>query len=141
VGSLPFCHLTFRGKIERAGYPKTVKTVGDAIRKRPMDLGLRQLDVARIIGCNEMTVVNWELGHTAPSIRQITKVIAFLGFDPLGSGGTMAEKLVNHRKRLGITQKELALNLAIDPSTLARWERGERRPTGRFLEKVQAIGI
>ncbi len=30
-----------------------------------------------------------------------------------------------------------ARDLGVDPSTLAKWERGERVPTGRFSELVQ----
>jgi hypothetical protein len=33
--------------------------IGEVIRKRRLDLGLRQIDVAKFIACNEMTVVNW----------------------------------------------------------------------------------
>jgi transcriptional regulator with XRE-family HTH domain len=36
-----------------------------------------------------------------------------------------------------LTQKELAKRLGVDPGTLARWERGEREPTGRFAESVK----
>ena len=34
------------------------------IRKRRLDLGLRQIDAAKMIGCEEMSVVNWEKGAT-----------------------------------------------------------------------------
>jgi len=37
---------------------------------------------------------------------------------------------------LGLSQKESAKRLGIDPSTLARWERGEREPAGGFLKIV-----
>ena len=29
------------------------------------------------------------------------------------------------------------MQIGVDPSTLARWERGEREPTGAFLERVK----
>jgi DNA-binding transcriptional regulator YiaG len=39
--------------------------VNEAIRKRRLELELRQIDVATIIGCDEATVVNWEKGHAS----------------------------------------------------------------------------
>ncbi len=38
---------------------------------------------------------------------------------------------------LGLSQERAAARLGVDSGTLARWERGERRPVGRFLEMVE----
>jgi DNA-binding XRE family transcriptional regulator len=59
-------------------YPKAVKTIGDAIRKRRLDLGLLQKDAAKIIGCDKTTILNWERGHTHPSANRIPQVVIFL---------------------------------------------------------------
>jgi transcriptional regulator with XRE-family HTH domain len=59
-------------------YPKEVKTIGDAIRKRRLDLGLRQQDVARIIGCDQMSVLNWEKGYNKPTINRMWGIVRFL---------------------------------------------------------------
>jgi len=63
----------------------------------------------------------------------------FLGFNPFQNGDTLAHRLANHRKALGMTQKEFARQIGVDPSTLARWERGEREPTGRLLDRVNSV--
>ncbi len=55
----------YQGK-RLSDYPTTI---GEAIRKRRRDLGIRQVDAAISIGCNEMTVVNWEKGHTKPQSK------------------------------------------------------------------------
>ena len=60
-------------------YPREVKTVGEAIRKRRLDLGLRQRDVGAIIGCDKMSVLNWEKGHTSPATNKISDIRSFLG--------------------------------------------------------------
>jgi transcriptional regulator with XRE-family HTH domain len=60
-------------------YPKEVTTLGDAIRKRRLDLGLLQKDVAKIIGCDQTTILNWEKGHTHPRANQMPEVVKFLG--------------------------------------------------------------
>jgi transcriptional regulator with XRE-family HTH domain len=38
-----------------------------------------------------------------------------------------------------MSQKELAGRLGVDPSTLAKWERAERVPTGGFLGRVRDV--
>jgi transcriptional regulator with XRE-family HTH domain len=136
MDALPFCKVTLHGMrcpqrpyfTQVKKYPANPKTIGEAIRKRRLDLGLRQVEVAKMIGCDEMSIVNWEVGHSTPRINRVPDVIRFLGCNPLPTGGTIAERLVAHRKARGITQKEFARELGIDPSTLARWERGEREP-------------
>jgi transcriptional regulator with XRE-family HTH domain len=146
MGSLPFCYLVLRGVrcphgpylTEKKGYPTSPKTIGEMIRKRRLDLGLRQVDVANIIGCDEMSIVNWEKGHTAPRVNRVAGVVKFLGFNPFPNGDTLAQRLVNHRKALGTTQKDFARQIGVDPSTLAGWECGERKPTGLFLGAVIA---
>ena len=133
--ALPFCYLTLRwlrceqGPYFRkhAGYPANPKTIGEAIRKRRLDLKLLQKEVARTIGCTTLTLVNWEKGHTVPSVHHMAGVVRFLGFNPLPNGDNLAQRLVNHRRALGVTQKSFARQIGVDPSTLARWERGERK--------------
>jgi len=121
---------------EKKGYPATPKTLGEDIRKRRLDLNLRQIDVAKIVGCDEMTVVNWEKGYASPRIHHMPKVVEFLGFNPLQNCDTLAQQIVSHRTALGTTQKDFARQLGIDPSTLARWERGECAPTGMYFRRV-----
>jgi DNA-binding XRE family transcriptional regulator len=60
------------------GYPAKPRTIGEAIRKRRLDLGLRQIDVARIIGCNQLTIINWEKGHMQPQTNKIARIERFL---------------------------------------------------------------
>ena len=51
----------------------------------------------------------------------------------------MGEQLVRQRTSLGLSQKEAAERLGVDPGTLARWERCERDPAGVFLQRVRAF--
>jgi transcriptional regulator with XRE-family HTH domain len=37
----------------------------------------------------------------------------------------------------GFSQKESARELAVDPSTLAKWEQGKREPAGAFFVRVK----
>lgn len=122
-------------------YPRFPTTIGEHVRKRRLDLKLRQIDAAMIIGCDELTVVNWEKGHTQPSVNRMAGVVKFLGFNPLPNGDSLAQTLVNHRKALGVTQSHFAARIGVDPGTLGRWERGEREPDKIQLRKLGLAGF
>jgi transcriptional regulator with XRE-family HTH domain len=64
-------------------YPKELKTLGDHIRKRRLDLGLFQRQVAEQIGVDETTIWNWECHKSSPQVHNISAVVRYLGYDPL----------------------------------------------------------
>jgi DNA-binding transcriptional regulator YiaG len=49
----------------------------------------------------------------------------------------IGQKIRKKREREGLTQKALALRWNIPWNTVARWERGERTPTGLYLTMVE----
>jgi len=51
-------------------YPKTPNTLGEYIRKRGMEQGISQVELAKAIGVNEMTIVNWEIKARIPRIAR-----------------------------------------------------------------------
>jgi transcriptional regulator with XRE-family HTH domain len=109
-------------------------------------LRLLQRQVAEQIGVTKATVHNWETNHSSPSFRDMPAIIRFLGYDPIPASTEWAARLVQARTRLGLSQKESAYRIGVDPSTLARWERGDREPTGNlafrastFLSAVEAV--
>jgi transcriptional regulator with XRE-family HTH domain len=63
----------------------------------------------------------------------------FLGYNPFPVPQNIGEQLVQYRKMQGLSQEEFARCLKVDPATLGRWERRERRPEGKFLAKVKAV--
>ena len=66
-------------------------------------------------------------------------IIQFLGYNRLPAASTLAEQLVRKRtsRGLGLSQKESAGRIGVDPGTLANRERGERQPTGEFLGRAR----
>ena len=79
---------------------------------------------------------NWELEHTKPSIRQIPRVIEFLGFDPFPSPQCRSERISAVRRRLGMSQRELAVRLGVDSKTVCDWESGKHRPVQELALKL-----
>ncbi len=119
--------------------PTDPQTVGDHIRARRIALKLMQKEAARQIGTDVASVRNWEANRSQPEIRFMPAVIRFLGFNPLPPATTFSERLVRHRTGLGIPQKVAARQIGVDPGTLARWERGQRAPTGALLKAATAF--
>ena len=117
--------------------PTELNTIGDHIRRRRLEQKMLQKELGELIGLTENSVNNWEANTSTPEVRYMPAIIEFLGYNPLAPANTVAEKLVRQRTTQGLTQKQAAELLAIDQGTLARWERGEREPADKFLERVK----
>jgi DNA-binding XRE family transcriptional regulator len=130
---LPFCSITLTAQ-KPTKLPRILNTIGDHIKKRRLELGLFQKQVAEIIGVDECTVTNWEKGRTSPALRLLPKTIGFLGYSTsIGDTDTVGAKLLRYRKSRGMTQKGLAKQIGIDATTLGRIEKGR----GRCLEAIR----
>ncbi|MEX1138902.1 MAG: helix-turn-helix transcriptional regulator [Bacteroidota bacterium] len=117
-------------------FPKSLVTIGNHLRARRLELKLLQKDVARLIAVDETTVYNWERGYTKPPLRHMPKILEFLGYDPSpNEPRTIGEKLLKYRRDRGMTQKELARQIGIDPTTLSRLERNKNRCFSSVLKK------
>jgi transcriptional regulator with XRE-family HTH domain len=84
--------------------------------------------VAERFGVTEMTVGNWERGREQPTIRHTAAIVGFLGFDPEPALDSLPGRLRAIRRRLGLTQADLAARLGQDEHQICRWERGRQKP-------------
>jgi transcriptional regulator with XRE-family HTH domain len=116
-----------------------LKTLGDHLRKRRLDLGLRQSDLARQLGVWTSTVNTWENHHFDPEVQHVPNIVRFLGYDPFGPPPSgFAARLKAARIAAGLTRDRLAARLGIHPATVAKWERGEAQPTPALRRRLQA---
>ncbi|MDP2652210.1 MAG: recombinase family protein [bacterium] len=138
IPALPFCHvqLTATRPLPPA-YPRELKTLGDHLRKKRLDLGLLQKDVALHLGVTETSVYSWENGHSSPRLDLLPKVLSFLGYVP-GDIHSLdfGDRIVAIRQALGIRQEDLAREMGVDPSTLARWEKGKSKPFSASRRRI-----
>ncbi len=119
IVSLPICNVELKSKKpNKKPYPKELKTYGDHIRQKRLDLNLSQPQVARIINVTTETITNWELNKNEPTITHIPTIISFLGFQPI----LIENPIKRYRIEKGLTQEKLARILEIDPGTLSRIE-------------------
>ena len=119
-------------------FSRPLITVGDHILKRRLDLRLEQKLVAKIIGTDKCSIANWEHNRSRPRIRYLPKIIDFLGYIPkdLFTANTFGEKIHVYRKIHGLTQKQMADKIGIDPSTVRYMENGKHKPTKKMIKKI-----
>jgi len=137
--ALPFCHFTLKApKPLQKAYPRELTTIGDHLRKKRLDLKLFQKDVAKIIGCDECSIWNWENNYNEPVLKFIPKIIDFLGYVPYDvSKLSFGERIKIIRQSNGLTIRELARELGVDPKTIWNWEKGEHKPTKELRERLE----
>ena len=115
-------------------------TLGDCIRARRLELKLTVKKCAQNLKVEAKTVHGWEKHRHQPSAGVEKRIIVFLGYNPLPVPTTLAGKLLTYRKCLGLSQSAMAKKLGIDPTTLARMERGKsRNPSAKTLCKVEPL--
>ena len=62
-----FCRSMLKAdKPKVFAYAPELKTLGDHVRARRLDLGLFQKDVAELVGVSTDTVTNWEKNRSEP---------------------------------------------------------------------------
>jgi transcriptional regulator with XRE-family HTH domain len=114
-------------------------TIGDHLRKKRLDLGLLQREVALLLRSTECSVYLWETNRTSPTLPFLPKIVEFLGYFPFDPGWTPGERLIWIRRYLGLSQEAMARRLKADPGTLAKWETGKKEPKGGFLIRLQKL--
>jgi transcriptional regulator with XRE-family HTH domain len=137
------CHFTLLAKIPPSrAYPVSLTTLGDHLRRRRLDVKLLQKDVAGILGVDTTTINNWERNRCQPRLPLFPKIAQFLGYSPFPTEAkhTIGQAIRAYRLMHGLSQKKLARALRIDPTTLARWEKGRSKP-GPALRKRVAVFI
>jgi transcriptional regulator with XRE-family HTH domain len=130
-------------KPEKSAYPKELKTLGDHLRKRRLDLGLLQREVAQLLGVDVDRVCQWEMGHRQPNVSLVSRIIDFLGYVPGEPATSFPEALRIARRSAGLSQEQLAHRAHVDETSIAKWERGDTIPfpatvqrLSRFFKKI-----
>jgi ribosome-binding protein aMBF1 (putative translation factor) len=104
-----------------------------------MELGMLQREAASQIGCSLASVTSWEGNHAQPKASQLPGIICFLGYAPLEPAEPWPARFARARQAVGLSRKRLAAELAVDESTVTRWENGQGRPLTRLRERIRAI--
>jgi transcriptional regulator with XRE-family HTH domain len=121
-----------------ASYPNNPSSIGEHIRKKRMDLGLLQADIAKQLRVSDETINNWENGHRVPQINFYPRIFLFLGYNPVVlDENTIAGKIFAYRCRFGLSYRSFGKQLGVDASTVRGWEHGKCQPKNEILIKLQ----
>lgn len=107
-----------RRRRPRSTYPSELKTLGDHIRARRLDLGLSQATLAKRFGVNRNVVTAWESNRQDPMLALMPKLLKFLGHKLPPQDEALEERLRSKRRELGLTQKALGKLLAVSHKTV-----------------------
>jgi DNA-binding XRE family transcriptional regulator len=135
---LPFGPISLKTFKKRA-YVEHPTTLGEHLKKRRSELGLFQKEAAETLRVNGWTYLGWEKDRKKPTARMLSRIIQFLGYDPLPSGDSIPQQLLACRRILGLTQRSAAAELAIDEGTFWRYETGECNPNGERLARIREV--
>jgi len=117
-------------------YFESPKALSDHLRKRRLELGLLQQDVALRLNVSVWTYRNWENGRTTPGAMIYRRIVEFLGYYPHPTPQTLGHRLCKIRRRLGLTSSQAARLAQVDQHTFLMWECGKWTPTVRTRAKV-----
>ncbi len=127
VAFLPFTGVRLKTAKLR---PPTIepKTLGEHIRRRRIEAGLLQREVAEQLQVRVTAIVAWENGRQIPEDHRIPVIIRFLGYDPLPPADSWGERIRHRRQQLGLSRKALSQVVGIHEMTLLEYEHGKRQP-------------
>jgi DNA-binding XRE family transcriptional regulator len=100
------------------------------LRRRRLELGLLQREVAERLGADHSTITNWEPNRTKPALRFLPRIINLLGFDPSAPGASLGERVKAWRHRAGSRRTySLGSSASTRPRSAAGSETSEFKRT------------
>jgi len=131
------CKTTLRAERPPApGYPATPTTLGEHLKRRRLDLGLTQRQVAKQLGVNSWTVINWEQNRTQPLVALLPRLYDFLSYCLWRPCRSLGDRLRLRQEVAGMSRRECAKYLGLDEGTLARIEACVTKPARSTAAKL-----
>lgn len=135
---MPFVRISLKC-LKQLDFDFRPQTLGQHLRKRRLELGLTQADVASQLGMSPFTVLNLEKDRRRPTLGVLAVLIRWLGYDPLPAPVTLQEHMQATRRVRGWTVREAAKQLGVDPATWSIWERSGRVPWKVYQRRLEAF--
>ncbi len=96
--------------------------------------------MARRIGVQPESIINWILGRMQPRISVCPKIIEFLGYNPFTADtSTLGGRIKMYRIQHGLSQKCLAALSGLDEISICQWEKNDKTPLPNKLKKLEKI--
>lgn len=129
---LPFGRIELKGQKSKP-FAEQPATLGEHLRKRRLELGLFQREVAKLLASDPHSITEWEKDRAKPGIRFWPAIIAFLAYDPHPEPMTLGERLRVKRRALGLSIADAAARMGVDEGTFGKWERGTGEPIRKHV--------
>jgi DNA-binding transcriptional regulator YiaG len=105
-------------------YNLNPQAIGEHIRKKRIESGLLQKDLAVVLNTCEDTVTGWESQRSKPVISWYPKIIQFLGYYPYDHPADTAAGLIERcRHVLGLSYEKLGKLIGVHGSVIVDWKR------------------
>lgn len=78
IPALAFVHVELKTKPKALQLLENPLDIGQHIRKKRIEMGLKQSELAKLLGVCEDTITGWENGRTLPQIRNLKNINLFL---------------------------------------------------------------
>ena len=136
---------------------KQPQTLGQLLRKKRFDSGLRQAEAAKRLDVSDRTLSVWECDRTYPAWEYWPRIIAYLGYDPFTDSSlgrpkgnethgvafsssespiTLGQKLMKRRLDLRKNQLQCAEEIGVSIKTYSAWELGRRSPSKHMRDRI-----
>ena len=120
-------------------YLEDPKTLGEHLRKARIQRSLSQPQVAQILGTDAETILNWEKNRCTATPKWAKKIIEFLGCLPFEWKDKDLKTQVKYARIMaGQNQKQMGIEIKVDPSTIYKILLGKSTPLPETIEKIQS---
>jgi transcriptional regulator with XRE-family HTH domain len=72
-----------KDRYSKAFYRKRLSSIGATIKQKRLKSGISQAALAKQLNIRVENIQNWEHSRTIPDICYLSRIIEFLGYDPL----------------------------------------------------------
>ena len=141
---------------------KEPTTLGEHLKKKRFQAGLRQAQIARILKVSSRTLSLWECDRIYPAWDSQPRLIAYLGFDPFTETGlktpkgnetdgvayfstdapvSIGQKIRLFRLKSRKTRKQFAFELGVSIKTLWGLETNRWQPSPKCRKLLTGLAI
>lgn len=129
----------------------SMENFGEQLKNRRKESGISQSELAERLGVHIQTVSKWERGIMLPDVGQFGDIAKALDLpletllmQPLGeksytgefSVSALSEKIIELRRKKGLSQSDVAEAVDCSPDAVSRWERGVTCP---YIDNIIAL--
>jgi DNA-binding XRE family transcriptional regulator len=80
---LRFCEVTLHAPKPIFGNPLELRSLGDHLKRRRLELGLEQDEAAKILGLSKRNYQAWEWDQKRPRLKKWYSISRFLAYLPM----------------------------------------------------------